>query len=170
MALAIFTHESISFMKNSVIVLALAMVSCQGSFVQKTPITGVRIVNWEQSKSEVSFDIANQTDFDLHLESTWKLFIESQNADSSWTKVPFVPCLCGTPCKQPQAVPLSPGESTSISWGLISRKCISGTVPDIQNIEEKVASGKYRMTFTLHPSKDGKRLESDVLEVLFEVK
>ncbi len=129
----------------------------------------MEITDWQTAQEGINFKIANASAYNLYIESTWKLFIERlENED--WVKMPFVPCQCGTPCKEPQATLLESGDSLEIRWNFISRKCTFGADVSPETVEERVKKGKYRMIFVLNPSKDGKRLNSEKLEVYFKAK
>lgn len=149
----------------------LFVVSCKVS----ENFTGSESVSVLELKSQyhknVSFSLVNQSDQPVQIESTEHLYIEKFE-DGNWVKVPFIPCPCGTPCRQPAVSKLLPQGTIEISWDLISRKCgnENGMLPPVNTIEHKVTGGDYRMTFNINREKDGMRIEPEQLIVSFSIK
>ncbi|WP_462253760.1 hypothetical protein [Ekhidna sp.] len=119
----------------------------------------------------VSFTLINESSESVQIESTAHFYIEKKEGES-WSKVPYIPCQCGTPCRPPAVNELAPQEMTEITWDLISRKCgnENGLTPPIKTVEEKVSSGDYRMTFNVNRQKNGMRIDPEQLVVYFSLK
>ena len=114
----------------------------------------------------INLKIINSSEFDLAIESTQHLYLQ-RKADERWERVAYIPCACGTPCMEPRPEPIKSGEDVEVTWDYVSRGCKSGTPPE--TLESRVEPGSYRLSFTLNPSKDGKRLNPEKLTVDFKV-
>ncbi len=123
----------------------------------------------ETYKDQVAFQLVNISDEPVQIESTRHFYIEKKLIDK-WNRVPFVPCPCGTPCRPSSIKKLEADNSIEISWNLLSRKCnkAPGKSP-VENREEKVSSGNYRMIFNVNRERNGVRIEPEKVMVNFSV-
>ena len=154
---------------SRIIYLLLLVVVSQCASVKPLSVGGVEVLGIEPYYSEeVSFELVNNNSERVRIESLEHLYIE-ENRDG-WNRVPFVPCLCGTPCKPAGPVTLLSGEKYELNWNLISRKCTSNGNEPPETIENKVPPGEYRMTFMINRSENGMRLKPEKLQVNFEVR
>lgn len=117
----------------------------------------------------VNFILVNISTEPVQVESTQQFYIE-KNIDNNWQRVPFIPCPCGTPCRPSVTEKLDSGSSLEISWSAISRKCNRApTKSEIENLEEKVSSGEYRMIFNVNRERKGMRIDPEKLVVNFSI-
>jgi len=125
----------------------------------------------DKYSNSLSFFLTNVSNEPVQIESTEHLYIE-KNEQGKWERIPYIPCACGTPCKQPAVSEIKPNESIEISWDLVARKCgnENGMRPPIKTVEEKVTDGEYRMTFNVNRQKDGMRILPEKLVVGFSLK
>lgn len=153
----------------SVLATLILLIGCKAS-EDFSGSTSVTVKNLKSRYSDnVVFELANVSSEPVQIESTEQFYIEKE-VNGSWSRVPFVPCPCGTPCRPPSVEKLNADNSIEISWNLISRKCnkAPGKSP-VQNMEETVSVGSYRMIFNVNREKEGMRIEPERLIVNFSV-
>ena len=130
-------------------------------------LDGVKVEILDQNPEKIILKIVNSSEYSVAVESTQHLYLQ-RKVDDGWERVAYIPCACGTPCMEPRPKPIELGEKMEVTWDYISRGCTSGMPPETK--ESRVETGSYRLTFTLNPSKEGKRLNPEKLTVDFKVR
>jgi len=146
----------------------LILHSCQSKLQVLSGLDGIEVRMIENNEELVRVELVNNSGYTLHMESTRHLFIQRKVGDE-WERVAYVPCQCGTPCMDPRPVKIDVGGTQVVEWDLFTRGCKSDET-GIQTIQSRVSSGVYRLKFVLNPSKNGNRLNPEVLNVGFKVK
>ena len=156
--------------KFKFILLVVVLTSgCRVEFKALTGLDGVDVRLIEQNGDFIRFSITNNSAYSIGVESMRHLFIE-RNVDDQWQRIPYVPCLCGTPCMEPRPTTLASGTSELVEWNYLMRRCESNNGGIPETVENRVEKGEYRLRFTLNPSEDGMRRNPEDLAVSFGVR
>lgn len=150
------------------VLIIISATACSVVRSIDTSLEGVEIVEFKRSSDKVVFEIFNDSNYDLKVQSVRHLYIESQT-ESGWERIAYVPCQCGTPCAEPKPFALARQNAIRVAWGLLSRKCKSTNQGPPDTIESRVEPGIYRLTFTLNPNENGMRLNPEKLSIEFKV-
>ena len=129
------------------VLLSVGLISCKSSQMR---LERKIQVNVTQNDQTISFEIINTTGQVVEFPNT-KQFIISKKENGSWSTVPTYPCVCGVPCGNPGVpVKISNGESVTVEWDYISRKCKGG-----EATEYKIGAGEYKFLLTYKLIEDG---------------